>query len=234
MFRCFIFILLLSTCSFSYTKPILKFGLPTPVGSKDSLLNKKLISTIFEKLGYKCSFETLPVERGSQYILSGDIDGIPGKPVEEFINFPNIPIIQEPYLEIPFKVYYKNKIISNITWGELEKFKCVNIIGVNIVNQKMPVATQNGNLYGVASYIQAVKMVDAGRVDFAILIEPIADNVIKKENITTVKKFDTVLISTPIYMLLSRKHKDLAPKAAEVLKQMKKDGSYYKILDEFK
>ena len=197
-------------------------------------MNQKLLSTLFDQLGYDCSFKSFPIQRCTQYLLSETIDGLPGKPVEEFIFFPDTPIVQEPYLEIPFMVYYKNKVIQNVNWQELEKYKCVNIIGIKFVNGMMKTATANGNLYNVATYEQALKMLQGERVDFAFLIEPIADNIIVKEKISGIKKFDTIIASTPIYLLLSKKHKDLAPKASEVLKKMKKDGSYYKILDEFK
>ena len=218
----------------SYSNPTLKFGLTIPKGSIDAAKTEKLVTTIFSKLNYNCSFQYFPVERCTQMLLAEKIDGLPGKPVEELVNFPNIPVVKESFLEIPFNVYYKNKTLKTLSWSELEKYKCVNIIGVKFVNQKMPNATQKGNLYDVATYKQALKMVEVERVDFAILIEPIADNIIKKEKIVNIKKINKTLSSTSIYILLSKKHINLAPKASEVLKQMKKDGSYYKILDEFK
>jgi hypothetical protein len=116
-------------------------------------------------------------------------------------------------MQVPLNVYYKNKLIPTLTWSELEKYNSVTIRGINLVGNKMPVAMKNGNLYHVTSFLQAIKMVDVERVDFAILIAPIADNLIEKEKIFSIKKFDTPIDYSPIYMLLSKKHKILAPKA---------------------
>lgn len=230
----FIILLSLSVFSISYSRPVLKFALAVPPKSSDAQRAEKLINNIFNQLNYDCSFEYFPVERCDQVLLNEQVDGMAAKPVEELVYFKGFPVVWESFLDIPFKVYYKNKSLKTISWSELEKYKCVSIIGLKIINQKMPNAVKKRNLYTVASYLQAVKMVEAERMDFAILVESITDEIIEKEKITSVKKFDTLIASTPIYLLLSKKHKNLAPKASEVLKQMKKDGSYYKIINEFK
>lgn len=51
----------------------------------------------------------------------------------------------------------------------------------------MPKAAKNGNIYTVASYLQTIKMIESERMDFAILIEPIADEIIEKEKLLLLK-----------------------------------------------
>lgn len=55
---------------------------------------------------------------------------------------------------------------------------------------------------------------------------------LKKMNLTDVKVLSPPLATKKMYMYLNKKHKGLALKVAESLKEMKRDGSYDRIVKE--
>ena len=73
---------------------------------------------------------------------------------------------------------------------------------------------------------------DKGYVDVAVYGELVGKAQLKNMGLTDVKILQPPLATRKMYMYLNEKHKDLVLKVAESLKEMKRDGSYDRIVKE--
>ena len=139
----------------------------------------------------------------------------------------NLIKVPEPISEIIFCVYTKGKDIKISGWESLKGYRNGLRVGAKILEKNIP-----GQATILPDTTRLFKMLDQSRLDTVTEHRIIGDLVIKKLNLSGVKRLRPALVAVPGYCYLHKDNQHLIPKLAAVLSDMKKDGTFKTIQDQ--
>ena len=182
-----------------------------------------LIKAVYAEMGIAVSLEILPSERSLQEANSGTYDAELGRVGGMLAGYPNLMYTSEPIMVIDLiAMAKKGSAVTISSAADLNKYK----IGI-IRGSKLPesfVAAKGLTAESVPDPASLLKMLEAGRLDIAL----IPSNILA--SFASVAQVGPKLMSVPSYHILNKKHAALAPKFDAILKAMKADGRFAKLL----
>lgn len=235
LFVIVVFILLIPIHSRGESKTFTMAFFNTP--EKEPLLNYGVLlyTEAFRRLDLKFAYKVYPMKRCGDTANNGIVDGEPGRLAQYGKSWPNLIQVSEPVITQAVAAFAKNPFIELDGWDSLKGtgFKVEGIRGDIIVETNLAKVVPPKNLSFITRDDQGLRKIQAGRTDIFVHLRSIILEVLKAEEFkdSGIKEVG-VLQEYSLYPFLHKKHKDLAPKLAAVLKQMKEEGlveKYFKM-----
>ncbi len=185
----------------------------------------------FRRSGKKCRVRSTGSAQRALMLANEDGDGdalrVPN--IKELVPelTGNLVQIPEAIIDINFVVYTKDKHLPIEGWESLKGYRNGLRGGVKVLEENIP--AQRTILPDSERLFQ---MLDRGRLDTVSEHAEIGDYIIKKLQISNVKKMWPPLISTSGFIFIHKKHQNLIPEITQILVAMKKDGSFEVIRDD--
>ncbi len=191
---------------------------------------KKMMEVMGEKLKITIVVIRLPAIRAVYALKQNKIDGELSRVIEYEASIPGIIRVDEPITEMPYFAFSKSEDITINGWKSLVPYKVVYIRGYKMIGVHLkPIHTK---LHPVTTAEMGLNMVAAGRADIYIdslfgIASAMTPSQLTKKGI---KKLKPPVMVVRTYTFFAPKHADLAKKYNKVLVELKKDGTYTKIL----
>ncbi len=199
-------------------------------GTKGFRAATRLLDIIGEKLSVTIELKSFPAKRAAHEFKNGTIDGEMSRVIEYETSTPGIVRVTEPITEMPYFAWAKSADFEVKGWKSLLPYKVVYILGFKMVEVNLkPI---HNNLQAVPSAENALNMVAAGRADIYVdsplsVYSSMPPEQLKALGVRNLKPPVTVLRT---YTFFAKKHAVFAQQYNNALIELKKDGTYMKIL----
>ena len=190
-------------------------------------LGEKILEEISKRMGVSIKLITLPPKRATLLLKSGEIDAELSRIGAYKKTVPSATMVNEPITQISF-FGYSNKNIKYNDTESLLPYRIVAIRGLEIFKRKF----KNHDISYVDSLESAFKFILADRADVlvseAIISLPIYKAMKMKEKGVLKLKQPVMIIHT--HTFFSYQHNEMPKKYEKALIEIKKDGTYDKII----
>ncbi len=222
-----ILIILCLTLGFSAKateKQIVMSSFAPPEASLYTRLFDRIYTEALRRLGYTFKFKIVPPVRASVEANQGITDGEPGRLFEHSDRYTNLIRIPESLVTVTFAAYATRADIKVDGWESIRKagYQVDVMRGLSFIKES---GLDPKNISDLNDRSQAYPRLLSGRadvyVDVAFDFYPLMRSPQYKN--ATIHEV-CVLSRREAYGFLHKKHKDLVPRLAEVLRDMKKEG----------
>lgn len=181
------------------------------------------------------SFEALPAERSlslsEQGINDGDCCRIPAVVMGHYKNF--IPV-NESFMSVRFSAFEKKHLTTIKSFADMKPYTVGTVKGWKLAVKKLE-KFKPAETHIVTTPEQLFKMLDQGRIDYAVMGYLSGLKSISSLKLKNIKAIIPPLAKKPLYLMLHKKHKNLVPRFNRVIVDMKNDGTikrlYNKLLE---
>lgn len=187
-----------------------------------------IISEAFKRLGLVSRIVHLPSERALVNANAGIDDGNFVRIAGLEKSYPDLVMVPEMITEFEFTAFTKDPSIRIRGWSGLKPYRVGIITGWKILEAKV-VGTRSLTKAGDPDALFA--MLAGDRVDVVVFDRRQGLAVIKRLGIAGVKPLLPALARQDMFLYLNRRHAPLAPKLANVLREMKRDASFERIVN---
>lgn len=199
------------------------YHLPDGSGFED-----RLVTEIFARLGIGVRIRDVPAARGLALLEQGEDDGTLPRNEAAARGRANFVMIPERALDREYVVFARNVSFQPAGWESLGSYRVGIMNGWRIVVERVPKTAQ---VTGVNDHRQLFRLLETGRVDVAVFNRWGGLHVVRELGLDGVQILEPPLASEPSFFFLHRRHESLAKRAADVLRDMKRDGTYDRIYD---
>ena len=189
----------------------------------------------FARLGYEFDYQVLPMKRCSVMANAGKVDGEPQRIGNYAVTYDNLIRVEEPVFVTKVYAFARDPAIIITNWDSLTHthYYVDYVIGALQTEQALLDRVPAPYLTGIKSVKQGLNRLNAGRSDIFIDLEVRAQPLLQSR---AFKTSGIVIVGTlsshHSYPFLHKRHRELAPKLAATLKQLKSEGVYQQILHE--
>jgi polar amino acid transport system substrate-binding protein len=188
-----------------------------------------IYTEVFKRLGLPFQFDFYTLKRRSAMAEDGSVDGEGSRVYAYGAAHPKLVRVEESVVDLTFALYAANPAVS---LSRLEDLPASGLLieyrrGILICENTLKPLVLPERLSDVTSVEQGIKKLLASRTDLYCDLEVSMLEQLQAPEFKGVAKVRKVLDlgkSVPTYPYLHRKHADLAPRMAEVLKKMKAEG----------
>jgi polar amino acid transport system substrate-binding protein len=179
------------------------------------------------RIGYQLDINHLPAERGLRNANNGLIDGEMSR-IKGLDNiYHNLIRVPEKIMSWEFCVFSKKPIDLQKGWASLEDKNVAFINGWKILEKNVP---KSATITKTRNSQQLFTLLKRNRTDFIVYERWGGSLVLKKLQLDKVSLQRPFLASREMFIYLHKKHKALVPGLASALADMKKDGSYDRLI----
>ncbi|NRD72330.1 hypothetical protein HQQ94_03545 [Shewanella sp. VB17] len=185
----------------------------------------------FARLNIDFSYIVLPAIRASQMADLGQVDGEAGRVGDYGARHPNLIRINEPLANGSLSAYTYDASININSWKDLEnsQYKVEYYRGAHLAHQRLSKYVSADRLSNSSTPSESLRKLMRpkmrGRIDIYVGIEQFTNEVLSTPEFTDIK-MQVRLEEIIFYGYLHKRHKELAVRLAEVLRQMKSEGRF--------
>lgn len=165
-----------------------------------SIHAERILRKAYRNIGYGVVFHPLPSKRALAEAAAGKFDGEIVRVDGVSKKYPSLIKVPTPYLQMTAFAYskiYSGTVISS--WADLKGFR----IGIKRGVLFAEIETKGMNVYRVDTSTDLFRLLNAGRVDFVIENEFIAQLTLKENsNLNAIKKVGGSIYSAPLFHYL--------------------------------
>ncbi len=230
-----LFIILFFQPAFSQQTIVLNTAFGSPISNESQTgFADLVVAEAFKRIGYKLETVRLPAERAlinaNKGIDDGDLLRVAGLQKK----YPNLIQVPESIMIIDMVLFSKNYPTFIVDgWKSMSNQSLAIISGWKIMEKNFSQLGDKISIIKTDNAQQSFTLLKKGRVDFIAYSNWSGLGYLKKNNITDIILLRPPLARPEFYVYLHKKHKNIVPKLAAVIKQMKADGSVTKLYDEF-
>ncbi len=184
-----------------------------------------LVRELFGRLGLKVEFIRLPPERALMFANTGKSDGELPRIAGLEKKYPNLIRVPEKVLDYNFVSYSRGRCKDG-GWESLSGRSVGYIIGWKIFEKNVPETAQSLRL---TAPLQLFTLLARNRVDTVLYERHAGHYILKNKGFTGITECGEPLAVKPMYLYLHKSRSGLVAKAAEALREMKRDGTYESI-----
>jgi polar amino acid transport system substrate-binding protein len=197
---------------------------------------KALYTEAFRRLGYGFQIFPYPSERALIDANSGRIDGVSSRIIELEIEkmYPNLIRVKEVIIPLTSIGLVMDSNIQIDGWKSLvgKGYKVTHIKGDKYIEKKLHNYLDRKSIIVSVDIPQALRKLVFGRVDIYIEIDDIIGFIPHIQEFKSEKFLNGGMVTRFMtYPYMNKKHVELAPRLAAVLREMKADGTYKKMFD---
>lgn len=201
-------------------------------------ISPDIINEAFQRMGYKVKLQLVPWKRAQEMIKDGEADGFfsPYKSAERetIYIFPTEPLLIEKNV---FMVRKNSMITYDGDISKLDQYGIGTLIGYTTLDKYIEKKIINNVDKSLSVEASLTKLVSGERkVDLVVNTDYILWYTAKKMNITNaIKELPSPLAEMPSYLAFTKKkdHSEIIAKFEIELQQMKKDGTYNRIIQQY-
>ena len=213
---------------YCYSQEIFRLNtaLKPPLSDSFNLIFKEA----FNRLDLQVVVQELPGQRALKNANQGIDDGDAARIFELSKKYTNLIRVEEKIIDVHIVAFSKNNQIPIDGWDSLKPYNVAIVKGYRILEDNI-VGTKS--MVKVQDISDLFTLLQKDRTDIAVinLVEGVTE--LKKQNLgKSISALQPPLDSRPLYPHLHKKHSALVPKLARVLKEMKEDGTYQRLLAE--
>lgn len=189
----------------------------------------QVISEAFRRIGVTVSFRQLPSERALVMADNGQVDGDANRISGLQADYPNLLQVPEPNMTYAFTAFALRPDVEVHGWSDLKKYTVGYIIGWKFYDEHVFAAST----VKVATPENLFTLLRAGRVDVALYYRLGGLYYGRKLGLINLRVLEPPLATRTMYIYLNNRHANLVPRLTEMLRGMKRDGSYQRIVAPF-
>lgn len=218
-----------------YAQPSITLAVPD-IGAERLKDNKKggyvfvIVTEAFSRLGYDLNFVTFPFERSLKMSDAGFVDGELVRASSIELQYPNLIRVPEPLFDVDIVVISRSPIDLSMGWSALSGKSVGWLLGVKSIQENTP---ETVHLTAVRNITQLFGLLKNRRVDYVVSTRVFGSELLGAKSHGLIVN-DQALTRISSYTYLHKKHKELVPKLAATLREMKEDGSFQRIVEEYK
>lgn len=202
------------------------------IGTNHTPLDRKALEAIskqaLRRLNLDVQLVTLPSARSLAAADAGEVDGEGLRVAGLTARYPNLLQVPEPYVRVALVAFSRDATLSlDGGWKALEPYRVAHIRGWKVFEAQMGSARA---VQKVDRPEQLFQMLEAGHVDLALYTRADGVALARRMGLSSVAPLTPALQEVDLYLYLNRRHEALVPRLAEVIRQMKVDGSYNRVL----
>ncbi len=187
-----------------------------------------VVGEALRRLGYGLRLVKLPPERGlinaNAGIEDGDLIRIAG--IEKL--YPNLVRVPEKLMDWEFAAFSKDASIP-ASWPELRQRSVGHIKGWKIYEQKFAGAERVST---ADDPDQLFRLLALNRIEVALYERWIGLAFLKQQGLKGIRLLTPVLATREMFIYLHQRHASLAPRLAETLRALKREGFYQRVYRE--
>jgi len=189
----------------------------------------KVVAEAFRRSDLTLKTIQLPAERGlinaNQGIEDGEMSRIAG--LEK--SYPNLLRVPEVIMDWEFHAFSEQNIKLSNGWSDLSSHSVAFINGWKILEKNVPAQTE---ITKVKDPDQLFRLLEKQRTQVVIYERWAGLRFIKQRQLKKIRLVEPALARRKMYMYLHKKHQDLIPRLTKALKDMKRDGTYNRLVKE--
>ena len=209
--------------TFTFAGPI------DPASSPELFRNQMILTEAFRRLGLELVYKGYPPARSSAMLDAGMIDGDAGRIAGYEQDHPNAVIVAQEFQASTLSAFAKDPAIQLEEWEDLRdtNYRVEYYRGAALAERILTNVVKAGNLSTISTPEQALKKLIAGRTDVYVAFSSTTIPLLESPEFqhSGIRVLD-VKEEISIYPYLHRRHADLAPKLADVLRKMKAEGLF--------
>jgi polar amino acid transport system substrate-binding protein len=206
------------------------------ISTNNTPLDRQVLSEVLReamgRLGLPWRLLSLPSERSLHEANAGAVDGeglrVPGLSAQ----YPNLIQVPESFTSISFVAFGRVPAGGAAPrleqgWRDLSAYRVAHIVGWKLFEASV------GNtraLHKVDKPEQLFRMLESGRIDLALYTRADGLALVRSLGLGGIQVLEPALKDVDMYLYLHRRHADLVPRLAQVVRAMKADGSHGRIL----
>ncbi|WP_147820591.1 substrate-binding periplasmic protein [Salidesulfovibrio onnuriiensis] len=221
-------------------KPVITFTTPTQLESAAARFFEDLYSEAFGRLGYGFKLLPRPTKRSLKDAESGEADGETARIDDPALEkqFPDLIRVDEPVGSMTLIVYTIDGPLRFDGWEDLSLLGKDDLVGYPrgiLAIEQHAREFGHARVYITNSALQGCRMLTAGRLDYIISPRSLLRKLCSGSQGCDYSRLVEagVLERIPTYPYLHRRHAALAPELARVLREMKADGAYRRIIQKW-
>lgn len=188
-----------------------------------------LIPEMYRRAGFASDVRRLPGQRGLLMVEDGYMDSTFSRVRGITHHYKHLVQMDEPTFRRDFVVFSKNRELNIENWDSLRPLSIAIINGWKILEWNIK---QYKSLNKVKDARQLFKLLENGRVDAVVYARYSGLYLIDKLRVNDIFIVGKPLASKDMCVILNEKHRALLPQLNQILRSMKKDGSYQKIFNQ--
>lgn len=200
------------------------FATPDGSGFEDRLARE-----IYRRLGIAVEISSAPSARALVLLNEGQEDGSLARNPGMSERFPNLVQYSEHALTREYVVFAKRGDIEPDGWHSLRPYNVGIVNGWKILERNI---TDTRSMTKASDGEHLFRLLQEDRVDLVVFNRWGGLQLVKDLGLTDVALIEPPLARRDVYFYLHKKHAELAVKASETLREMKRDGTYRQIFEE--
>ncbi len=206
------------------------------ISSNNTPLDRRLVNDVskeaLRRLGYQLNLVRHPSERSLHLANEGEVDGEGFRVAGLSAQYPNLLQVPERYGEVSFVAFTKGEALSTAAgWEGLRGKRVAYITGWKLFESNVGAAQ---SVVKVDKAEQMFQMLDSGRIDVALYTLRDGVALVRELGLNAVQPVAPALKNSDMFLYLHRRHEALVPRLTQVLREMKADGSYARLVDVLK
>lgn len=209
------------------------FSTPFPEIAPTYMVHEVLYGEIFKRMGYDFKMVYHPELRELIEIDAGRVDGSTGRlyNIDNENKFPNLLIVPEPILNYTGIGIAMDRNIRIHGWESLRGYNIVHISGEKWIENNLPLYVKKDNISKATDWKHAFRILDAGRADIYIEFEEILTTIKRSDEFRNKQFFNIGTIATiDLFPYLNKKNQALLQPLLSILKAMKADGTFERLI----
>lgn len=188
-----------------------------------------ILKEAFSRAGFAVIIQMLPAERALQDANAGVADGDIGRIRRISEYYPHLLIVDEPIIESrDFVAFSIDHSFRTTDWASLKPYHVGIMRGWKILENNV---VDTRSLIRIDSTLSLFRLLKNNRVDVVVNARVDGLYAARMLEIDNLKVMEPPLASLELYLFMHEKHRQSIPALEKALKQMKDDGTFYRIRD---
>jgi len=187
----------------------------------------RLVREAFRRIGVAVKVLYAPSERSLVNANEGIVDGEYLRIAGLEKKYPNLVMVPEPICEYRFTAFARDHGIRITGWESLRPYNVGYITGWKILEEHV---TGVKSVTTVRNEEALFELLRSGRADLVIYERLLGETLLRRTGEKDIHPLSPPLARREMYLYLNRRHEALAPRVARVLRRMKQDGTWQRIM----
>ncbi len=189
---------------------------------------RRIYTEAFRRLGIPVEVQTIPLQRLTEMLDRGEIDGDVGRVHAHGVAHPEIVRVEESMYDVVLGLFTLDPAVELLRIEDLaaKPWSATYVRGVAICERLLKPQLRPENLTTIATDEQGMEMLAMKRVDFYCTANHTIADVASRERYRKqpMPRLALSLGTIPLYPYLHRRHAALALRLAPVLREMRAEG----------
>jgi polar amino acid transport system substrate-binding protein len=190
---------------------------------------RRIYTEAFRRLGVPLEVQTIPLQRMTEMLDRGEIDGDVGRVHAHGLSRPEIVRVEESMYDVVFGLYTLDPALELKQVDDLatRPWSATYVRGVAICERLLKPPLRPENLTTIVADEQGMEMLALKRVDFYCTANHTMSDVSSRERYRHLPppRLALSMGTVPLYPYLHRRHAALALRLAAVLREMRAEGA---------